>query len=82
MGGVDRPVRLPGGVDLPAQPGDVLVQRVVRDPRTVRPAQTDVIAATVVAPDGPSAEMAAKVALILGSQAGRAWLDERPTFAG
>lgn len=57
-------------------------QHHIIDPRTGRPAQTDVVAATVVAPDGPSAEMAAKVALILGSQAGRAWLDARPTLAG
>jgi thiamine biosynthesis lipoprotein len=57
-------------------------QHHIIDPRTGRPAQTDVLAATIVAPDGPSAEVAAKVALILGSRAGQAWLDARPTLAG
>jgi FAD:protein FMN transferase len=36
----------------------------------------------VVAPDGPSAEVAAKVALILGGRDALAWLDARPTLAG
>ncbi len=57
-------------------------QHHIIDPRTGCPAETDVLAATVVAPDGPSAEAAAKVALILGSRAGLAWLDARPTLAG
>jgi thiamine biosynthesis lipoprotein len=59
-----------------------VAQHHIIDPRTSRPAETDVVAATVVAPDGPSAEMAAKVALILGSRAGLAWLDARPILAG
>ena len=59
-----------------------IAQHHIIDPRTRQPARTDVLAATIVAPDGPSAEMAAKVALILGSQAGIAWLDARPTLAG
>jgi thiamine biosynthesis lipoprotein len=57
-------------------------QHHIIDPRTGQPAQTDVLSATIVGPDGPSAEMAAKVALILGSRAGLAWLDARPTLAG
>jgi thiamine biosynthesis lipoprotein len=57
-------------------------QHHIIDPRTGQPARTDVLSATVVAPDGPSAEMAAKVALILGSRAALAWLDARPTLAG
>jgi thiamine biosynthesis lipoprotein len=61
---------------------DGVEQHHIIDPRTGRPAQTDVLSATIVAPDGPSAEMAAKVALILGSRAGMAWLDARPTLAG
>jgi thiamine biosynthesis lipoprotein len=56
-------------------------QHHIIDPRTGRPAQTDVLAATVVAPDGPTAEVAAKVALILGGRAGLAWIDARPTLA-
>ncbi len=57
-------------------------QHHIIDPRTGQPAQTNVLSATVVAPDGPSAEMASKVALILGSRAGLAWLDARPILAG
>jgi thiamine biosynthesis lipoprotein len=61
---------------------DGVEQHHIIDPRTGRPAQTDVLAATIVAPDGPSAEVAAKIALIVGSRAGLAWLDARPTLAG
>jgi thiamine biosynthesis lipoprotein len=57
-------------------------QHHIIDPRTGRPARTDVLTATVIAPDGPSAEVAAKVALMLGSGAGLAWLEARPTLAG
>jgi len=59
-----------------------MTQHHIIDPRTCQPAQTDVLSATVVAPDGPTAEMAAKVALILGSRASLTWLDARPTCAG
>jgi thiamine biosynthesis lipoprotein len=52
------------------------------DPRTGEPAETDVLSATVVAPTVMEAEMAAKVALILGSRAGMNWLEERPAYAG
>jgi thiamine biosynthesis lipoprotein len=52
------------------------------DPRSGQPAQTDILSATIVAPDGPMAEMTAKMTLILGSQAGLAWLEARPTVAG
>ncbi len=52
------------------------------DPRTGLPAQTDVFAATVVAPDAMTAEMAAKVALLLGSEHAIAWLDAQPELAG
>lgn len=51
------------------------------DPRSGRPAETDVLAATVVAADCGSAEMAAKVALILGSWEGMAWIEARPELA-
>lgn len=51
------------------------------DPRTGRPADTDVLAATVVAGDAVSAEAAAKAALILGSRAGMAWIEARPGLA-
>jgi thiamine biosynthesis lipoprotein len=52
------------------------------DPRTGRPAETDVLTATVVAPSTAQAEVAAKVALILGSERGLAWLEARPELAG
>jgi thiamine biosynthesis lipoprotein len=52
------------------------------DPRTGLPAETDVLTATVVAPNVMEAEMAAKVVLILGSRAGREWLAQRPNCTG
>lgn len=52
------------------------------DPRTGLPAVTDVLSATVVAPSTVEAEVAAKVALILGSVAGLAWLEDHPPLAG
>lgn len=52
------------------------------DPRSGLPAETDVLSATVVAPSAEQAEVAAKVALILGSEAGLIWLEERPQLAG
>jgi thiamine biosynthesis lipoprotein len=51
------------------------------DPRTGIPAQTDVYAATVVAPNMLLAEMAAKLALMLGSGAGMEWIEARPNLA-
>ena len=52
------------------------------DPRTGRPADTDILSATVVAPSALEAEVAAKVALFLGQRAGLAWLDTRSHLAG
>jgi thiamine biosynthesis lipoprotein len=52
------------------------------DPRSGLPAVTDVISATVIAPDLIWAEIAAKTAFILGSQDGLNWLDEHPALAG
>jgi FAD:protein FMN transferase len=52
------------------------------DPRTSQPAQSDVLTATVIAPDAIEAEMAAKTALILGSRDGKSWLESRSGFAG
>lgn len=51
------------------------------DPRTGEPAITDILSATVVAPDALQAEAAAKVVLILGSQAGINWLENHPQFS-
>ncbi len=52
------------------------------DPRSGEPARTDLLSVTVVAPDVCRAEAAAKTALILGSQAGLAWLEARPDLGG
>jgi thiamine biosynthesis lipoprotein len=52
------------------------------DPRTGLPAETDVVSATVVAPTALDAEVAAKVALLLGQRVGLAWLEARPWLAG
>lgn len=45
------------------------------DPRTGRPAETDLAAATVMAPAAAQAEVAAKTALLLGRQRGRRYVD-------
>lgn len=57
-------------------------QHHIIDPRTGRPAETDVLSATVVGPSALAAEVAAKAALILGGEQGMAWLAERPELAG
>ncbi|MEO7913726.1 MAG: FAD:protein FMN transferase [Roseiflexaceae bacterium] len=56
-------------------------QHHIIDPRTGHPAVTDVLSATVVASSAREAEMAAKTVLILGSRAGLAWIEARPSLA-
>ncbi len=51
------------------------------DPRTGLPAVTDVLTATVIAPTIFQAEVAAKVALLLGSENGLAWITARELAA-
>jgi thiamine biosynthesis lipoprotein len=51
------------------------------DPRTGRPAETDVLTATVIATGLLQAEAAAKCLLILGSRVGLAWLGQSPHLA-
>lgn len=48
------------------------------NPRTARPADTDLLSVTALAPTAVRAEVAAKVALILGREAGLAWLVDQP----
>jgi FAD:protein FMN transferase len=48
------------------------------DPRTARPVESDLELVTVIAPSALQAEIAAKMALISGSQNGLAWLEIRP----
>lgn len=52
------------------------------DPRTGQPAETDLLSVTVIAPSLLEAEMAAKTALISGSQDGLAWLAAQPGLEG
>jgi thiamine biosynthesis lipoprotein len=52
------------------------------DPRTSMPAVTDLISVTVIAPSTQEAEVAAKVVLISGSQAGISWLETKPGLEG
>lgn len=47
------------------------------DPRTGRPARTDVVTATVIAPSALIADVAAKTALIMGSRRAVRWLDQK-----
>ena len=58
-----------------------VTQHHIIDPRTGRPAETDVWSASVIAPNTIQAEVAAKVAFILGSQAGLRWIEEQPELA-
>lgn len=57
-------------------------QHHIIDPRTGAPAKTDVLSATAIAPTTTAAEVAAKVALILGSQKGLQWIETRSELAG
>ncbi|HSB91213.1 MAG TPA: FAD:protein FMN transferase [Anaerolineales bacterium] len=52
------------------------------DPRTGQPAETDILATTVVAPSARAAEAAAKAVLILGSRDGLRWLEAHQRLAG
>jgi thiamine biosynthesis lipoprotein len=63
------------------QQGDIWQHHII-DPRTGRPAQTDVLTVTVIAPSAVEAEVAAKVALISGSQAGLDWIESSHALAG
>jgi thiamine biosynthesis lipoprotein len=53
----------------------------ILDPRTSRPAETNVLSVTVAAPSARAAEIAAKAALILGSRDGLDWIEARPPLA-
>jgi thiamine biosynthesis lipoprotein len=59
------------------QRGEQTVHHLV-DPRTGRPAATDAVSVTVIAPRAALAEVYAKAALILGVEAGQAWLNRIP----
>jgi FAD:protein FMN transferase len=56
-------------------------QHHIIDPRTGKPARTDVLTATVAAPSARKAEAAAKAVLIQGADAGMRWVEERDELA-
>jgi len=53
------------------------MQHHIIDPRTLRPAATDIFTATILGSNVMDAETYAKTALILGSENGQAWLDDQ-----
>lgn len=61
--------------------GDQPVHHLIA-PHIGAPAETDVLAATVIAPNAMCAEAAAKTALLLGKAEGLAWLEAQPGMAG
>lgn len=48
------------------------------DPHTGLPSTSDIVAATVLAPIALQADVAAKTALLLGAEAGLAWVEQQP----
>ena len=57
------------------------MQHHIIDPRNMLPAQTDILTVTVKASNVMDAETYAKTAMILGSEAGKSWLDDQPEIA-
>jgi FAD:protein FMN transferase len=57
------------------------IQHHIIDPRTMRPAETDILTITVMASNVMDAEVYAKAALIKGGDYGKRWLDEQPGIA-
>jgi FAD:protein FMN transferase len=57
------------------------MQHHIIDPRTMRPAETDILTITVLASNVMDAETYAKAALIKGGDYGKRWLDEHPGVA-
>jgi thiamine biosynthesis lipoprotein len=57
-------------------------QHHIIDPRTGRSAVTDILTATILAPNVIEAEMAAKTVFIQGSRAGMQWLEDHPHLSG
>jgi thiamine biosynthesis lipoprotein len=52
------------------------------DPRTQRPVHTDLITATVIAPDVAWADLHALVVMLLGRENGQTWLLQHPELEG
>lgn len=60
---------------------DGILRHHIIDPRTGLPAETDLLSATIIAPDVIEAEMAAKIVMILGSQTGIEWLNTQQNLS-
>lgn len=61
---------------------DGLLQHHIINPFTERPAETDLLTVTAIAPTVMEAEAVAKAAFILGSRAGLEWIEARSAYAG
>jgi thiamine biosynthesis lipoprotein len=61
---------------------DGILQHHIINPATGKPAETDLLTVTVIAPDVMQAEAAAKAVFIMGSQPGLEWLEAQTAFAG
>lgn len=59
-----------------------ILQHHIIDPRSGKPAESDVLRSTVIAPNAIQAEMAAKMVLIMGSQEGLDWLNNQALMSG
>ncbi len=70
------------GVDYRRWVSGGAVQHHIIDPRTGQPASTDLLTATVIAPDVARADLYALVVMILGRSAGLALLESRPDLEG
>nr|WP_290670358.1 FAD:protein FMN transferase [Ardenticatena sp.] len=57
-------------------------QHHIIDPRTGRPAETDVVSVTIIARTALRAELATKMVLILGAEQGMQWLELQRDLAG
>ncbi len=57
------------------------MQHHIIDPRTGRPARTDVQSVTVICPAATTAEAYAKAVILLGSDAGLEWINQQPQHA-
>ncbi len=58
-----------------------LIAHHIIDPRTGAPSQSDIVRASVIAPTLVAADVAARTLVILGHQAGFAWLAQHPSYA-
>ena len=70
------------GVDYRRWVSNGAVQHHIIDPRTGQPAATDLLTATVIAPDAAGADLYALVVMVLGRSAGLTLLESHPELEG